>query len=142
MPPLTHTGQDRAGEAFREPAPRPASPRGLSFIITDYHLAIMPADGQGGIDRRSGGGGPYRLDEFEPGVRARHVRFEIDWDTNRGFLDEMPRTEYAPDTARFHLKPAGLDRHEVELAAADAAFAGAVDDAVLFQNSADGAGID
>jgi len=221
------------------------------FTFTDYHLAIMPSDGNGSIDWRSGDGcGPYRLATFEPGVRARYVKFENDWDPNRGFFDEievisvvdanarttalvsgdvnmidridlktvglmgrnpnvtihsvsgnqhytfamscnkapytdpnvrralkyavnrqelvdkilfgygtvgndvpigrgqrffndeMPQTEYDPDRAKFHLKEAGLDRLEVELAAADAAFSGAVDAAVLYQNSASACNID
>ena len=53
----------------------------------------------------------------------------------------MPQTPYDPDKARFYLKEAGLDSLDVELSAADAAFAGAVDAAVLFQNSANAAGI-
>lgn len=60
----------------------------------------------------------------------------------RFFNDEMPQTEYDPDKAKFYLKEAGLDSLSVELAAADAAFGGAVDAAILFQNSASGAGID
>jgi len=58
------------------------------------------------------------------------------------FNSEMPQTEYDPDKAKFYLKEAGLDSLSVELSTADAAFAGAVDAAVLFQNSAKGAGID
>lgn len=60
----------------------------------------------------------------------------------RFYNDEMPQTEYDPDKAKFYLKEAGLDSLSVELAAADAAFGGAVDAAVLFQNSAASAGID
>ncbi|MEL6282464.1 MAG: ABC transporter substrate-binding protein [Pseudomonadota bacterium] len=60
----------------------------------------------------------------------------------RYFNDEMAQTEYDPDKAKFYLKEAGLDSLSVELAAADAAFAGAVDAGVLFQNSASAAGID
>ncbi len=54
---------------------------------------------------------------------------------------ELPQTEYDPDKAKFYLKEAGLDSLEVQLSAADAAFAGAVDAAVLYQNSAKSAGI-
>ena len=219
--------------------------------FTDYHLAMMPVGDDRGIDWRSGDGcGPYRLAEFEPGVRARYVKYENDWDSNRGFFDEievlsvvdpnarttalvsgdvnmidridlktvglmernpavtihsvsgnqhytfamstnkepftdvnvrralkyavnrqelvdkilfgygsigndhpigrgqrfyndeMAQTEYDPDQARFYLQQAGLDSLTVELAAADAAFGGAVDAAVLFQSSAAEAGID
>ncbi|MCB1358410.1 MAG: ABC transporter substrate-binding protein [Maritimibacter sp.] len=60
----------------------------------------------------------------------------------RFFNHDMPQTEYDPDKARFYLKEAGLDSLSVSLSAADAAYAGAVDAAVLYQASAKGAGID
>jgi peptide/nickel transport system substrate-binding protein len=50
--------------------------------------------------------------------------------------------EYDADKAKFHLKKAGLDSVKVDLSAADAAFAGAVDAAVLYQASAAKAGIE
>lgn len=219
------------------------------FTFTDYHLIIGPSK-DGKLDWRAGDGcGPYKLVEFEPGVRSRLVKNENDWDPNRGFFaeiemisvvdanarttalvsgdvnmidrldlktiglmarnpainihsvsgnqhytfamstnkapfndvnvrralkyavnrqelvdkilfgygslgndvpigrgqryfnDEMPQTEYDPDKAKFYLKEAGLDSLDVELAAADAAFAGAVDAGVLYQNSAKACGI-
>ena len=58
------------------------------------------------------------------------------------FNDELSRRAYDPDQAKFHLKAAGYDRIELDLSAADAAFAGAVDGAVLFRESAAAAGID
>ena len=58
------------------------------------------------------------------------------------FNKELEQKTYDPDKAKFFLKEAGLDSLEVSLSAADAAFAGAVDAGVLFQNSAKAAGID
>jgi peptide/nickel transport system substrate-binding protein len=44
----------------------------LPYLLTDYHLPIMPSDGEGKVDWASGiGTGPYKLDEFEPGIRAK-----------------------------------------------------------------------
>ena len=60
----------------------------------------------------------------------------------RFYNDEMEQTTYDPDKAKFYLKEAGLDSLEVSLSAANAALPGAVDAAVLFQNSAAAAGID
>ena len=57
------------------------------------------------------------------------------------FNTEMPDKAYDPDKAKFHLKEAGLDSVDVTLSASDAAFAGAVDAATLYQNSAKAAGI-
>ena len=60
----------------------------------------------------------------------------------RFFNSELAQREYDPDKAKFHLNKAGIDKLEVALSASDAAFGGAVDAAVLFQNSAAGAGIE
>lgn len=49
---------------------------------------------------------------------------------------------YDPDRARHHLKAAGLSSLKVDLSASDAAFAGAVDAAILMQSSAKNCGID
>ena len=54
---------------------------------------------------------------------------------------ELPQREYDPDQAAFLLKEAGLDGLSVELSAADAAFDGAVDAAVLYAEHAKAAGI-
>ena len=60
----------------------------------------------------------------------------------RFYNKDLPQTPYDPEKAKWHLKEAGLDSLKVSLSAADAAFGGAVDAAVLFQNSAKAAGID
>ncbi len=60
----------------------------------------------------------------------------------RYFNSELAQTSYDPDKAKFHLKKAGLQSLKVDLSAADAAFGGAVDAAVLFQSSAAKAGIE
>ncbi|WP_104019153.1 ABC transporter substrate-binding protein [Roseovarius nitratireducens] len=59
----------------------------------------------------------------------------------RFYNTELEQKTYDPDKAKFHLKKAGLDSVDVQLSAADAAFAGAVDAAVLYQSSAKAAGI-
>jgi peptide/nickel transport system substrate-binding protein len=57
-------------------------------------------------------------------------------------IDPTPKFTYDPEKAKFHLKKAGLTTLKVDLSAADAAFAGAVDAAVLYQQHAKKAGID
>ncbi len=57
------------------------------------------------------------------------------------FNAELPQRTYDPDKAKFHLKKAGLSSLDVTLSAADAAFNGAVDAAVLFGEQAKAAGI-
>lgn len=58
------------------------------------------------------------------------------------WIDPQPVHKYDPDKVKFHLKKAGLTTLKVDLSAADAAFAGAVDAAVLFKEHAAKAGID
>ena len=50
--------------------------------------------------------------------------------------DELPQRDFDPDRARFHLKKAGMKGATIDLSASDAAFAGAVDAALLIKDSA------
>ncbi|SJM27798.1 ABC transporter substrate-binding protein [Mesorhizobium delmotii] len=61
--------------------------------------------------------------------------------TYRYFAKDLPQREFDPEKARFHLKKADLSELKVSLSAADAAFVGAVDAAVLYQQDAAKAGI-
>lgn len=61
--------------------------------------------------------------------------------SNAYYAKDLPQRVYDPDKAKFHLKKAGLSSLDVELAAADAAFAGAVDTAVLYKEHASKCGI-
>jgi len=54
---------------------------------------------------------------------------------------DLAQTAYDPDKSKFYLKKAGMSTLDVELSAADAAFPGAIDAAVLFKNSAKESGI-
>jgi len=54
----------------------------------------------------------------------------------------LPQHAYDPDKAKFYLGKAGLTGLAIDLSAADGAFAGAVDMALLFQQSAKAAGIE
>ncbi len=60
---------------------------------------------------------------------------------NRYYNADLPQRPYDPDKAKFHLKQAGLDSLTVQLATSDGAFAGAVDMAVLYKESAAPTGI-
>jgi peptide/nickel transport system substrate-binding protein len=61
---------------------------------------------------------------------------------NRYYARDIPIREYDPEKAKFHLKKAGHATLKVDLSAADAAFNGALDTAVLFKEHAAKAGID
>jgi len=60
---------------------------------------------------------------------------------NQYYAGDLDQRTYDPDKARFHLKKAGVDSLQIDLSAADAAFAGAVDAAQLFQESAKAGGV-
>ena len=61
---------------------------------------------------------------------------------NRFYNPNIPQKAYDPDKVKFHLKKAGLESLKVDLSAADAAFAGAVDAAVLYKEQAAKVGIE
>ncbi|MGE0006630.1 MAG: ABC transporter substrate-binding protein [Parvibaculaceae bacterium] len=56
-------------------------------------------------------------------------------------FEKLPQHDYDPDKAKHYLGKAGLSNLAIDLSAADGAFAGAVDMALLFQQSAQAAGI-
>ncbi len=62
--------------------------------------------------------------------------------SNPYFDTGLAQRTYDPDKAKYHLKQAGLDSLQVDLSAADAAFGGAVDAAILYKEHAKKAGID
>jgi peptide/nickel transport system substrate-binding protein len=221
------------------------------YIVSDYHLVMMPSTADGKVDWQSGvGTGAFVLESYEPGVRIKmkrfgnyfkearghfdeaevitvadvaartnalttdevdvvdrldiktlhllkrnknlrieetsgnahytfamrcdtapfddnHVRLALKWGldreallktilrgrgylgndhpigrANRYFASELPQRQLDADKAKFHLKKAGLSSLKVQLSAADAAFGGAVDAAVLYKEHAAPAGID
>jgi peptide/nickel transport system substrate-binding protein len=61
---------------------------------------------------------------------------------NKYFAADVRPRPYDPDKARYYLRRSGLSSLKVDLWAADAAFKGAVDTAVLFKEHAAKAGID
>ncbi len=61
----------------------------LPFLMTDYHIVILPAE-DGKLDWESGvGTGGYILDSFEPGVRATATRNPNYWKQGRGHFGEI-----------------------------------------------------
>ncbi len=59
----------------------------------------------------------------------------------RFYAKDLERRAYDPDKAKYHMKQAGLSELTVDLRAAESAFPGAVDAAVLYQQHAAKAGI-
>ena len=59
------------------------------FILSDYHLGICPANGDGTVDWQSGNGtGGYSLVEHEPGVRTLTKRNPNYWKEGTAYFDE------------------------------------------------------
>ena len=59
------------------------------FLLSDYHVPIMPSEG-GKMDWQSGNGaGAYRIKNFEPGVRVDLEKYADYWDSDRGHFDEI-----------------------------------------------------
>ncbi|KAA8998996.1 peptide ABC transporter substrate-binding protein [Affinibrenneria salicis] len=61
--------------------------------------------------------------------------------TDRFFNKALPQRAYDPDKAKFYLNKAGLSTLPLELSSSDAAFAGALDAAALYQGQAGQAGM-
>lgn len=61
----------------------------LPWVMTDYHLVMLPANEDGTIDWQSGdGAGPYKLVNHEPGVRHDFVRHD-GWHREGAYFDEI-----------------------------------------------------
>ncbi len=61
----------------------------LPWILTDYHIPMVPTDADGNADWANGiGAGPYRLAEFEAGVGAQLVRHD-GWHGEGAYFDAI-----------------------------------------------------
>ena len=70
------------------------------FILTDYHLPIMPSEG-GKPDWQSGiGAGAYKIKSFDPGVRIDLERHGDYWDSGRGHFDAVQMITIVDPAAR------------------------------------------
>ncbi len=71
------------------------------YILSDYHLLMCPANGDGTIDWQSGiGTGGYSITEHEPGVRTLSTRNPNYWKENSAYFDEVEIFQVAEATAR------------------------------------------
>ena len=70
------------------------------FILSDYHLPVMPSEG-GKPDWQSGiGAGAYKIRSFDPGVRIDLVKHADYWDSGRGHFDEIQMITIVDPAAR------------------------------------------
>lgn len=71
----------------------------LPLILTDYHLMIQP---KGGAEAPAAaiGTGPYKLSDYQAGVRAAFEKNADDWRDDRGFVDSFEIIAMNDATAR------------------------------------------
>ncbi len=71
------------------------------FVMSDYHLPILPAQADGTIDPMTQDGcGPFRLVEIEFGVGATYARHEGYWKTGLPYFDGIEQIVIYDDAAR------------------------------------------
>lgn len=71
------------------------------YVVYDYHFPILPSDGEGNVDWKSGvGTGGYTLETFEPGNRAAFKRFPNYWKADRAHFDSVELLLMSDTTAR------------------------------------------
>ncbi len=61
----------------------------LPWLMTDYHLAMLPANADGTVDWQSGdGAGPYKIVSHHPGVGTKLVRHD-GWHLEGAYFDKV-----------------------------------------------------
>ncbi|MFV0383172.1 ABC transporter substrate-binding protein [Paracoccus sp. (in: a-proteobacteria)] len=72
----------------------------LPLLLTDYHLMIQPG---GGVEAPLAaiGTGPYKLTDYQPGIRASFEKNADDWRDDRGFVDSFEMLSMNDTTARI-----------------------------------------
>ncbi len=74
----------------------------FAYLMSDYHLAIMPSS-DGRIDPNSPEGcGPYVVENYEPGVEATLNRFPDYWKEDRAHFDRVEILSILDSTARLN----------------------------------------
>ncbi|MGI9388576.1 MAG: ABC transporter substrate-binding protein [Boseongicola sp.] len=73
----------------------------FGYIVSDYHLMIMPSEGGEVVDPNSPvGTGAFVVDAYEPGVRAKFTKNPNYWKEGRGHFDEYELLSIIDTTAR------------------------------------------
>jgi peptide/nickel transport system substrate-binding protein len=61
----------------------------LPWVLTDYHLVMLPANSDGTIDWKSGiGAGPYKIVDHRPGISTSLVRHD-GWHREGAYFDKI-----------------------------------------------------
>jgi peptide/nickel transport system substrate-binding protein len=71
------------------------------YLLSDYHLPILPAQADGTIDPATTDGcGPFRLDNIEFGVRADYTRHDGYWKEGLPYFDALEQILIFDNAAR------------------------------------------
>ena len=89
------------------------------YIVSDYHLAIMPADSEGKVDWTTHiGTGGYVLQDWDPGVRASFKRNPNFYKSGKANFDEVEMLVVADVVARTNALTTGdldlMDRCDIK----------------------------
>jgi len=72
----------------------------LPWVMTDYHLTMLPANSDGSIDWESGiGAGPYAIKEHKPGIVTSLKRHD-GWHRDGAYFDEIEMIQLNDPNAR------------------------------------------
>jgi peptide/nickel transport system substrate-binding protein len=72
----------------------------LPYLMTDYHLCILPSDGEGGVVINENGTGSYVVATHEPGVSTHLKRNPNYFKENAAYFDEAIFTAMSDATSR------------------------------------------
>lgn len=73
------------------------------FLLTDYHIPILPANSDGSMDWQSKiGSGAYKLGNVDFGVRAEFERNDNYWKNDRGWFDSAELITVADTSSRMN----------------------------------------
>ena len=71
------------------------------FAMSDYHLVVVPAGADGKAEWENGiATGPYKIESFEPGLRAVYSRNPNYFKTDRAWFDSIEMLSIVDPTAR------------------------------------------
>jgi len=72
----------------------------LPYVMTDYHLCILPSDGEGGVAINPVGTGSYVVEQHDPGVRTQLKRNPNYWKPDSAYFDDVVFTSITDATSR------------------------------------------
>ena len=70
------------------------------YLMTDYHLCILPSDDNGGVLINEIGTGCYKVERHESGVSTKLVRNPNNWKSDAAYFDEVIFTTINDANAR------------------------------------------